>query len=269
MNRRGLTLVELLVVAIIGTLLLLAAYQVLVTNRRVFTVQNSRVNVQQVTRSAMDVLFAELREVSSMGSDVVAMGPDSLAVRAMRKIGAVCDPMNATHSATPQLLVRKTVDDFAAEDSVYVFADNDEFATDDDEWFRARVTAIDTTALCTDGAEAQLLTFAGQTGTFTADSVSGGAPIRTFVHMTYRLGTFQGAPYLGRSVAGAAWVPIMGPLATSGGLDFEFLDGTGATAATPGDVRQIDVTLRAASPVRMPDGTPVVDSLSSRIYLRN
>lgn len=269
MNRRGLTLVELLVVAIMGTLLLMAAYQVLVTNRRVFTVQNSRVNVQQVTRSAMDVLFAELREVSSLGSDVVAMGPDSLAVRAMRKIGAVCDPLYATHATTPELLIRKAVDDFAANDSVYIFADNDEFTTADDEWFRARVTHIDTTATCADGAEAHRLTFAGQKALFAADSVSGGAPIRTFVHMTYGLGTYQGDTYLGRSVAGGSWVPLMGPLSTTGGLDFEYLDGTGATAATPADVRQIDVTLRAASPVRNPDGTPVVDSLTTRIYLRN
>ena len=89
-KQRGFSLVELLIVAVIGTLIVLAAYEVLVTNRRVFTVQNAKVQAQQSTRSAMEVLFGELREVSSEGSDILAFGPDSLAARSMREFGAVC-----------------------------------------------------------------------------------------------------------------------------------------------------------------------------------
>lgn len=264
---RGFTIVELMVVAILGTIMVIAAYQVLITNRRVFTVQNSRVGAQQVTRSSMDVLSFELREVSSLGSDVVALGPDSISVRAMRKIGMVCDPANATHLTTPELSVRADPP-FEVDDSVYVFADNDEFATDDDEWFRARITNVNPT-VCPDGATGQRLTFAGQSTAFQADSVSAGAPLRSFIHMTYGLGDYGGDTYLGRVERGASWVPIMGPLAASDGLRFGYLDGAGAITATPADVRQIEVTVRSAADARSSDGTIVADSLSTRIFLRN
>ena len=273
MNRsRGFSLVELLIVAVIGTLLVMSAYQVLITNRRVFTVQNAKVQAQQSTRSAMDVLFSELREVSSAGADILAFGPDSLAARSMRDFGAVCDALPLTHASTPQLLVRKIIEDFESGDSVFVFADNDEFVTNDDEWFPALVTAIDTTVTCPDGGEAQLMTFAGQTLSFTADTVQTGAPIRSFTRLSYRLGTFESETYLGRAEGGAAWTPIVGPLAgLSGrpGLEFSFLDGAGNAAATADQIRQVAVTLRSFSEARGRNGDHVVDSLSSRIFMRN
>jgi hypothetical protein len=261
-----------MVVVLLGTLLLVSTYQVLITNRRVFTIQNSKVATQQNTRAAMDVLFTELREVSSAGGDVVSMSSNSLSVRAMREIGVVCDPLNGTHASTPQLLVRTLIDVFEAQDSVYVFADNDEFVTTDDEWIRAYVSANDTTVTCADGSPAQRMTFSGQSGAFSADSVSAGAPIRSFEHMTYSLGSYNSENYLGRSVAGGSWVPLVGPLTgRSGrpGLEFEFLDGTGTTTAVPADVRQIDVTLRSWAQARGYDGSLVVDSLSSSIFMRN
>jgi prepilin-type N-terminal cleavage/methylation domain-containing protein len=270
--RRGFSLVELLVVILLGTLLLVSTYQVLITNRRVFTIQNSKVATQQNTRAAMDVLFTELREVSSAGGDVVSMSTSSLSVRAMREIGVVCDAMNGTHASTPQLLVRTLIDVFEAQDSVYVFADNDEFVTTDDEWIRAYISANDTTVSCPDGAPAQRMTFSGQSGAFSADSVSNGAPIRSFEHMTYSLDTYNSETYLGRSVAGGSWIPLVGPLTGQTGrpgLEFAFIDDAGSTTAVPADVRQIDVTLRSWAQARGYDGALVVDSLSSSIFMRN
>lgn len=271
-RRRGFSLVELLIVAVIGTVLVMAAYEVLVTNRRVFTVQNAKVRAQQSSRSAMEVLFGELREVSSAGADLIAFGPDSLATRSMREFGAVCDPLPLTHATTPQLLVRKIIADFESGDSVFVFADNDEYLTDDDEWFPAKVTAVDTTATCADGGEAQLMTFEGQAVAFSADTVQTGAPIRSFTRLAYRLGEFEDQKYLFRAEGDGAWVPLVGPLAGASGrpgLEFEFMDGAGLPAATPGAVRQLNVKIRSFSPARTTDGAFVVDSLSSRIYLRN
>jgi type II secretory pathway pseudopilin PulG len=271
-KQRGVSIVELLIVAVIGTLIVMAAYEVLVTNRRVFTVQNAKVQAQQSTRSAMEVLFGELREVSSEGSDILAFGPDSLAARSMREFGAVCDALPLTHATTPQLLVRKIIADFESGDSVFVFADNDEFLTTDDEWFRAKVTAIDTTATCADGGEAQLMTFAGQTTAFSADTVRTGAPIRSFTRLSYRLGEFESQKYLGRAEGDGRWVPLVGPLAgVSGrpGLEFGFLDGAGNTVATADQIQQMTVKIRSFSQARGTNGAFVVDSLSSRIYMRN
>lgn len=269
---RGFTIVELLVVVVLGTLLLAGALQVLTTNRRVFTVQNSKVTAQQSTRAAMDVLFSELREVSSAGGDVLDFDSDTLAVRAMRRIGVVCDALPATHGSTPQLLVRRVVEFFELGDSLFAFADNDEFLTSDDTWVQAMVTAIDTTAVCPDGAAAQLMTFNGQSGPFKADSVQVGAPVRSFEHVSYGLGTYAGQTYLGRSVAGGDWAPLVGPLVGTVGrpaLEMSFLDGDGNVVTAPADVRQMSVMLRSWGKARDASGALVVDSLSSRIFLRN
>ena len=90
-DRRGFSLVELVIVALLGSLMVMTAYQVLITNQQTYRVQNSKVQAQQSTRAAMDVLFGELREVSSKGADIVSFAADEIEFRAMRTIGAVCD----------------------------------------------------------------------------------------------------------------------------------------------------------------------------------
>src|SRR5690606_3944729 len=92
MNRRrgGLTIVELLVVAVLGALVVTAAYQVLITNQRTYTAQNAQIQGQQTVRAGLDVLFGELRELSRAGGDVLAIASDSVKVRAGRNFGLVC-----------------------------------------------------------------------------------------------------------------------------------------------------------------------------------
>ncbi|MDH3424781.1 MAG: prepilin-type N-terminal cleavage/methylation domain-containing protein, partial [Gemmatimonadota bacterium] len=65
--RAGFTLIELLVVTVLGSLVLLAALQILITNQRTYTSQNQVIAGQQSTRMALEVLFNELREVSPAG----------------------------------------------------------------------------------------------------------------------------------------------------------------------------------------------------------
>ena len=72
--------------------------------------------------------------------------------------------------------------------------------------------------------------------------------------------------------AGGSWVPLVGPLVgRSGqeGLEMTYLDAAGATTATPSAVRQIQVKLRSWGKARTAAGDLVVDSLSSRIFMRN
>ncbi|MCG6954807.1 MAG: prepilin-type N-terminal cleavage/methylation domain-containing protein, partial [Gemmatimonadetes bacterium] len=116
-ERKGFTLVELIIVVVLGTLVLAAAMQVLVTNQRTYTAQTAQIQAQQSTRSAMDVLFGELREISARGGDLLSMSTHSLKVRAMRKFGVVC---GVSTSSPPVLTVAKVGDWFAAADSVFV-----------------------------------------------------------------------------------------------------------------------------------------------------
>ena len=129
--RRGFTLVEMLIVTVLGSLVLLAALQVLITNQRTYTAQNATITGQQSTRMALELLFNELRQVSPQGGDILMMSADSLRVRSMRKFTRTC-AVN-TVLGVPILT---TLDigpvDFAIGDSVFVFADNDEYDDDDD-----------------------------------------------------------------------------------------------------------------------------------------
>jgi prepilin-type N-terminal cleavage/methylation domain-containing protein len=272
-KRDGFTLVELLVVAIVGSLLVLAVYQVLITNQRTYTLQNSKVQAQQATRATMEILFSELREISAGGGDIIDFASDSLGIRAMRKVGVVCDNFPTTFGSTPQLLVRRVSDAFEVGDSVFVFADNDEYITSDDTWIEATLTATDTTVLCDATFPAQRMTFAGQSGTFEADSVRVGAPIRSYTRYSYSLGTYNGDTFLGRTEAGGDWVPLVGPLAGAQGrpaLEMTYLDGNGNVTANAADIRRIVIMVRAFTDAVDPaTGNPVVDSLSTSIYMRN
>lgn len=275
-DRRGFTLVELIIVALLGSLMVMTAYQVLVTNQQTYRVQNSKMQVQQSTRAAMEVLFGELREVSSQGADIVNFAADEIEFRAMRTVGAVCDVDYALLGVIPTMTVRKVLDDFAAGDSIFVFADNDPFLTADDTWIKANVTSVDTTAVCTDingtTYEATRMNFTGQVAAFVADTVREGAPMRDFTRLTYGLMDYNGEDYLGRSENNGDWSPLVGPLAGATGrpgLEFAYLDSDGNATTVAADIAQVGITIRSHSKVVDKDGVPVVDSLSSTIYMRN
>jgi prepilin-type N-terminal cleavage/methylation domain-containing protein len=262
---RGFTLVELIVVTVLGALLIAASLQILITNQRTYTAQTAQIKSQQSTRAAMDILFNELREVSARGGDVISMNGTRLTVRTMRKFGVVC----AVSTASPPVLtVLKAGNWFEGGDSVFVFADNKTSLSSDDAWITARVTGVDTTAAC--GAQKAVdLSFGGQGSLFTADSVRTGAPLRSFTRNTYGLVTMDGDTYLGRIGADKSEVPMVGPLDASGGLAFVYQDSLGATTSNTGDVRRILVTIRTTSRVLNATGELVADSITGVIYTRN
>lgn len=270
-SRRGFTLIELLVVAVVGVLLLLATYQVLIVNQRTYTVQNAQVRAQQATRASLDVLFTELREVSSRGGDILSFSADSLTVRVMRSYGVVCDPYrNATEEFRVNLLA---ADSFAVGDSVWIYADNREAVVGDDAWVNTDVTAVTNGVACPDGSGAQDVTLGNAAAALAADSVRAGAPLRRYE--TYTYGSYQedGEWYLARKLRGGDWTPLVGPLtapsAAPPGLAFTYLDEDGVVTAVATDIREIQVTIRADSPARGYDEDVVRDSISASIYTRN
>ena len=268
-SRGGFTLAELMVVAVLGTLIAAAALQILITNQRAYTAQGAAISGQQSTRMALEVLFSELREVSAAGGDLLVMGGDSIRVRLMRRFSYVCE---TDFSGQPELIVRNLGGrKFAAGDSVFVYADNDEGNTNDDAWIEARVSAIDSTDQCPqDSTAATELTFNGQSSLFSADSVGVGAPVRSYEKFTFGVTTLLGDPFLARrSGSDATFVPIAGPLAASNGLTFAYLDRFGNTTTNPLNVRQIVVTIRTGSGVMNSLGRPVSDSITAWIYTRN
>jgi type II secretory pathway pseudopilin PulG len=280
-SRKGFTLVELILVAVLGTLVLMSAMQVLITNRRTYTAQSAVIAGQQATRMAVEVLFAELREVSPSGGDILAMDDDSIRVRLMRKFSYICDTdwsgdpvvtvvKNVATAGGDSLMVMGGANRFAPGDSVFVFADNDEAVDSDDTWISASITATDSTdVVCpNDSIPAIQLTFQGQSALFSADSVGLGAPVRSFSAYSFGTTTMNGDVYLARREAGN-YIPVTGPLAATGGLEFRYLDRFGNETGSATQVAQIEVVIRTGSQVRNSLGELVTDSIRVPIFTRN
>ena len=268
--RPGFTLVELLVAVVLGSFLILVIYQVLTTNSRIYAVSNAQIQGRQMLRAGTDVLFGELREISSQGGDLVEMQDDELTIRAQRTFGLVCT-VDYTVSP-PRLTVFRVGPAFEAGDSVFVFHDNDPETDLDDEWFGGVATAVDTTTTC-GSSPGQTLTvpMVGATAAATPpDSVRNGAPVRGFDIFTYGQYEIEGESYLGRQLRGAPSPDaLVGPLLESGGVEFRYLDALGAVTTVGSLVTQIEVTLRYRSKVLDFGGELVSDSILVWVYPRN
>ena len=265
-NERGFTLVELLVVTVLGTLLAMASYKVISVMQRTHTVQSAQVQGQQALRAGLSVLYAELREASPSDGDLIGMADDSIRLRAMRQAGHVC--VSDYSASPPRLTLRREGRWLAVGDSVVVLADNDPNRALDDRWITGMVQSVDTTATCTGLDKAQRIAVMGLSA---VDTIRPGALARSFELFTYGLFEFDGQPFLGRRSAGASPQALVGPLRgkLEGGLAFTYLDENSTITDVGVEVAQIQVELRTASLVLGSDGRPVSDSIVTRIYPRN
>jgi prepilin-type N-terminal cleavage/methylation domain-containing protein len=274
MNKRlkigGFTLVEILVVVVIGSLVLIASFQVLVTNTRLFALNGARVQGQQTLRGALDLLSGELREISTRGGDLVEMGADSLTIRAQRAFGVVC---GVNYNAAPaEITTLRVGPAFRAGDSIFVFHDNDPDRASDDVWFGGVVTGVGPMTTC-GGNPAQILTvpFVGGTAaSLPPDSVRPGAPVRGFDVFTYGQYEIDGESYLGRRARGSADPdPLVGPLPSTRGISFRYLDRMGQVTTVDTLVAQIEMALRYESSLLNFHNDAVSDSVLVRIFPRN
>jgi len=269
-KRRGFTLVELLVVIVLATFMVLTIYQVLIANSRTYAVNNAQIQGQQMLRAGMDVLFGELREISTPGGDLLDMKDHHLVIRAQRAFGLVC---TADYSVSPpKLTLFRVGPAFQPNDSIFLFLDNNPNLGSDDRWVGGITTAVDSTTLC-NGNPGQTLTvpFVGTLAAAASpDSVRVGAPARAFDVYTYGLFEIDGEPYLGRQLKGAAAPdPLVGPLLATNGVTFRYLDSLGAVTTADTLVSQIEVILRYRSKVRTFGNALVADSILARVYPRN
>ena len=262
-NRRGFTLVELMIVAVVGAMVVGATYQILLSSQRAYMIQSAQIQGRQTVRAGLDILFAELRELSRAEGDILTMGSDRIEFRAMRAFGLVCD---VALSGSP-MRVQKIGRFFASGDSIMVFADNRVEIASDDTILSGVVVGIDSTQTCSGADTAQSLTVPAMVSAFATDTVRIGAPVRAFTIYTYGLYSWDGDYYLARK-SGVTTTPLVGPL-SSNGVSFIYLDSFGNVTTNPRAVSQIEVTLRSDSEVLDPQGRPVTDSLTTAIYLRN
>lgn len=267
-HRRGFTLVELLIVTVLGAFVLGAIYQVLITNQRTYATQNANVQANQTLRGGMEALFSELREISPQDGDLVAMSGTGMTIRANRAPAIVCSIVTGGNNPTVQV---KRLGRYLTGDSARVFYDNDPDLRSDDVWRTARIQVADSTGLlaCPDGEVAETVRLQGLDWGAPPDSILPGAIVRNFVRYQYQVGTYDGQTYLTRTDDAGDTHPLVGPLNPNNPVTFRYLDASGTATGTATDVRQIDVTLRSETNIRGLSGDLQQDSLRARIFTRN
>ena len=267
-HRGGFTLVELLIVVVLGAFVLGAMYQVLITNQRTYATQNANVQANQTLRGGMEALFSEFREISPQDGDLIAMGAAGMTIRANRAPAIVCSIVTGGSNPTVQV---KRLGQYLTGDSARVFYDNDPDLTSDDVWRTAQIQVADSTGLltCPDGEVAETVRLQGLDWGPPPDSILPGALVRNFVRYQYQVGTYNGQTYLTRTDQAGNTYPLIGPLNPNNPVSFQYLDATGTATGTAANVRQIDVTLRSETNIRGISGDLQQDSLRARIFTRN
>jgi len=283
-NRKGYTLIELMVALVVLLLVTGSLYKLLVNTQRLSRAQAERVDLQSNVRTASLVIPAELRELNTVvggtwQNDILAKNPTSIQYRAMRGIGFLCQ----VPTTTGEIRILKSTwsglrDPVAVRDSGFVFYDgaNPDVSTDD-IWLGLRITNI-TNSTC--GTEAAFsLTINPAVAELTSLPVR--TPVRLFEDMELSLYPSGGQSWLGaRSMSGGELVPqpLLGPLVPAGltpGLFLEYLDNSNNAAAAAGDVKSIKLTVvglsnQAISKYGGSSQTSVVrDTLVTRVSLRN
>jgi len=235
-----------------------AAGRLLLSQKRLYRELGQRADLNDNLRAGAEILAADLWSVDAREGDLLAIGADSIRLRAERQFAVVCG------TAGTYLWLRRSltfgVRDLAPGDSILAYAGADS------GWMTGVVTSGPAPASCPDSAPAERVGAA-----FAGSPPHAGAPLRGYEVVTYRsYRASDGAYYLGLRDAGALQ-PLVGPLA-SGGLSLTFFDSTGAVTAVPRYVTAIRIRLRAlsAQPVTRRGVTAALDdSVVSWVTLRN
>jgi prepilin-type N-terminal cleavage/methylation domain-containing protein len=301
-NRRGFTMVEVMVALILTLAVGGVTYGLLVTNQRVSRSQTEHVGMQDNVRSGALIIANELREVgydsvpgivqatlggtAATNSDLLLMEAGRLQYRAWRGIGFTCFA-----PAAGQLRIQTSAGAYVGvrqpqlNDSVAVYVENNNTTDTDDSWVHAKITGVPAASTCSDGVTAALtlpITYEAGTnsGPVTAGMIQGG-PVRVYEAMEMRHYQSGTQWWLGmRSLnGGGAIEPVLGPLADStaaqSGLVFRYLDKDRNVTAVPRNVREIEVALRGVSDgaVRTSGGDTSLKvdtlSLTTNVALRN
>ena len=288
--RNGFTIVELLIALVLFLIVSAATFQLLNNTQRVSRAQAERTEMQSNMRAGALIVPAELRSIGydrfvtgtgnpagTIMSDILGMAADSIAFRAVRSSGIICNVAANTYVLDTGGFYTGYRAIAAGRDTLMVFAEMNPIFISDDIWFRKRITGVgagNCTAAYGGGRAGTAIT---TDDAVPGDSIVVGAVFHSFEVMSYKL--LQGADnrwYLNaRSMSnpGDAYQPMIGPLAPNG-FALKYYDVNGNETAVRANVRTIQVTMISQSSSRTSDmGSSnqqiQTDSVVTRVALWN
>lgn len=231
--RGGFTLVEVLIVAVMGALLVGVFHRMHVQQRRFALWESQVVLDHDAFRVASSIFGSDLREVVAPEGDVTLHSPDSLSVRAPVGFAITCSVQG--NPATIGLSQAQGGMWTGAGDSLLVYTT---------AGWRPMVPTGETknssrVLQCPFGTTEPDHLYTLEKGA--ADSIPVGAPVRVFRRHTYHVGVNQGERWLARTDVDGTQM-LVGPT-TADGVRFRLLDSTGAATAVMADVVAVEVRL--------------------------
>lgn len=298
--RKGLTLVELVVVIVLLSLVVGSLMTVIVRQQQFYTGASEIMEARSNVRQVMDILPAELRGISAVGGDIYAMSGQAIEFRAPTGASIVCavDPTRTVVTIPPTGLTNALTSWLTAPldgDSLFIYNDSTSEASADDRWNLHRLTAAPATGNCPTATG--FTRTAGQAAAGIQLTISPalspnvvvGSPIRFFRRSRYQLyQSGDGRWYLGyydcvqsssRVSPCTTLQPVSGPYmpaadAGPSGLRFTYFDSSDAVTADPARVARINFVARAETrrALNMPGvrgGQPYRDSVTVDVAVRN
>lgn len=305
-QRRGFTLVELLISIVLFALVMGTMVQILTRQQRFYRGAAGVMDMRSQLRQAVFVLPMDLRPITPADGDVYAWSESGISFRAVSGSAILCAaPTTSTLILPPTTLTNQNALTSwhtapVVGDSILIYDEGMEVGSVDDVWQAHEITAVTTiigVGACTTVTG---FTTVGDAGTPShqitisptlSSTVTIGAPIRVFRSTTYEL--YQAADgdwYLGASDCLPGRTPVCSaPSAVSGpyrelsatpgesGLELSYFDALG-NLLTPGvslvaDIARIEVVVRGQTDIPFaitsaPAGH-YQDSLSFTVGLRN
>jgi prepilin-type N-terminal cleavage/methylation domain-containing protein len=278
-QRRGFTLVEVLIALVIMGVVTGAIFKLLNTNQRLSIAQAEQVSLQSNVRTGSLIVPNELRELNTVTggtvaqNDVTVANADGVTYRASRGLGFLCQVPGAGELRIARSTWTGLRGPSNPRDDLYLFVDGNKDEDGDDTWLQMDITNVVTSAAaCPGGVAGYILTVAGAIPA----GVSVGTPVRLFELMRLQL-TPQGGQWWvgGRSISGGdpGLTPVLGPL-TDDGFGLQYFDSTGAVTADVKAIKSIRITVQGLTDgaVRA-GGTGAMghpeETLATQVLLRN
>jgi prepilin-type N-terminal cleavage/methylation domain-containing protein len=278
---RGFTLIEVLVATVLLGIIGVALTRLLITESRLFDLQNSRRNARAVGRASTNVLFSDLRmahDGASAPGTVLIAKRDSLRIRLPYVTGFVC----STGSVTTAGLL-------PSDSAVIAMSSYAGYAWRDRPTSRYTYVPLQSANMptgssapgnCFNNARLRVDDVNGRQGVIldllpSAAGAQPGAPMFLYQEVTYWFGmstAYSGRVGLFRQATGGAAEELVAPFANTAGFKF-YTRNADVPSTTPPTILDslvgVAIVLDGASPSNLPGSSPVRSQMETSVFFRN